>query len=170
LYVGDHIYGDVVRLKKDSKWRTALVIDELAQEVDNLHKANPIQLDIQDLMRKKAPLEKESVRLSSEEIELGTDHTAALKKLQEETTKIDSQISVLIEQIQSIFNPQWGQTMRAGNEESYFAYQVDRFADIYMPTLADLLSVSPRTYYRAIRRPLAHELALDLNIEYYAET
>jgi len=170
LYVGDHIYGDVVRLKKDSKWRTALVIDELAQEVENLHKANPLQLDIQDLMRQKAPLERESVKLSSEEVEKGVSHTAALKKLQEETTKIDSQISGLIEKIQSIFNPFWGQTMRAGNEESYFAYQVDRFADIYMPTLADLLSVSPRTYYRAIRRPLAHELALDLNIEYYAES
>jgi len=169
LYVGDHIYGDVVRLKKDSKWRTALVIDELAQEVDNLRKANPVQLDIQELMRQKAPLEKESVKLSSEEIELGTSHSAALKKLQEETTKIDTQISKMIEKTQSIFNPFWGQTMRAGNEESYFAYQVDRFADIYMPTIADLLSASPRTYYRAIRRPLAHELALDLNIEYYAD-
>lgn len=170
LYVGDHIYGDIVRLKKDSKWRTAVVIDELSDEVENLRKANPCQQQIQDLMEKKSPLEKESVRLASEEIELGKDHTAALKKLQDETTKIDQHISKLIEEIQAVFNPFWGQTMRAGNEESYFAYQVDRFADIYMPTLTDLLTMSPRTYYRAIRRPLAHELALSLNIENYADT
>jgi len=169
LYVGDHIYGDIVRLKKDSKWRTALVIDELAQEVENLRKANPMQLDIQELMRKKSPMEKEVVRLTSEEIELGKNHGATVKKMQEEIAKIDVEISGMIEKIQSIFNRYWGQTMRAGNEESYFAYQVDRFADIYMPTLADMLSVSPRTYYRAIRRPLAHELALSLNIENYTD-
>lgn len=170
LYVGDHIYGDIVRLKKDSKWRTALVIDELSEEVDNLREANPLQIQIQELMNKKAPFEREAVRLASEEVEQGTNHSAAIKKLQDDTLKIDQQISSMIEQIQAIFNPNWGQIMRAGNEESYFAYQVDRFADIYMPTLADLLAMSPRSYYRAIRRPLAHEIALSLNIENYAET
>ena len=76
----------------------------------------------------------------------------------------------LIQQIQAIFNKYWGQTMRSGNEESYFAYQVDRFADIYMPTLADLMAISPRTYFRAMRRPLAHELTLALNIERYTDS
>jgi hypothetical protein len=168
--VGDHIYGDIVRLKKDSKWRTAVVIDELESEIESLRKANPCQLQIQQLMQKKSPLENEAVRLASEEIETGKNHTEELKKIQDETTRIDQQISKLIEEIQAIFNPYWGQTMRAGNEESYFAYQVDRFADIYMPTLTDLLSMSPRTYYRAIRRPLPHELSLEFDVENYADT
>ncbi len=170
LYVGDHIYGDIVRLKKDSKWRTAVVIDELESEIESLRKANPCQLQIQQLMQKKSPLEHEAVRLASEEIETGKTHTEELKKIQDETTRIDQQISKLIEEIQAIFNPYWGQTMRAGNEESYFAYQVDRFADIYMPILTDLLSMSPRTYYRAIRRPLPHELSLEFDVENYADT
>ncbi|MBY0314736.1 MAG: HAD-IG family 5'-nucleotidase, partial [Bdellovibrionales bacterium] len=163
-------YGDVVRLKKDCKWRTALVIDELEQEIDHLSKANPAQLQIQALMKQKAPVEQEIVRVTSEEIETGTPATSKLKKMQDEVTKIDSQISQLIEKTQSIYNSYWGQIMRAGNEESYFAHQVDRFADIYMPTLKDLLEMSPRTYYRAIRRPLAHELALHLNLEDYIES
>ena len=170
LYVGDHIYGDVVRLKKDCKWRTALVIDELEQEIDHLSKANPAQLQIQALMKQKAPVEQEIVRVTSEEIETGKPATSQLKKMQDEVTKIDSQISQLIEKTQSIYNSYWGQIMRAGNEESYFAHQVDRFADIYMPTLKDLLEMSPRTYYRSIRRPLAHELALHLNLEDYIES
>jgi len=29
LYVGDHIYGDIVRSKKESLWRTCLVVEEL---------------------------------------------------------------------------------------------------------------------------------------------
>lgn len=35
LYVGDHIYGDVVRSKKNLGWRTMLLIDELQTELKN---------------------------------------------------------------------------------------------------------------------------------------
>ena len=31
--MGDHIYGDVLRLKKDLAWRTALVVEELEEEI-----------------------------------------------------------------------------------------------------------------------------------------
>jgi HAD superfamily 5'-nucleotidase-like hydrolase len=34
LYIGDHIYGDILRLKKDCAWRTALVVEELEHEID----------------------------------------------------------------------------------------------------------------------------------------
>ena len=34
LYVGDHIYGDILRSKKSSQWRTCLVIEELEREID----------------------------------------------------------------------------------------------------------------------------------------
>jgi HAD superfamily 5'-nucleotidase-like hydrolase len=33
LYVGDHIYGDILRSKKESAWRTAMIIQELETEV-----------------------------------------------------------------------------------------------------------------------------------------
>lgn len=33
LYVGDHIYGDIVRSKKTSGWRTALIVEELEREM-----------------------------------------------------------------------------------------------------------------------------------------
>ena len=33
LYVGDHIYGDMLRAKKESSWRTLLVISELTDEL-----------------------------------------------------------------------------------------------------------------------------------------
>lgn len=43
LYVGDHIYGDILRLKKDCNWRTAMVIEELSQEISANEKATPIK-------------------------------------------------------------------------------------------------------------------------------
>lgn len=33
LYVGDHIYGDIVRSKKTSGWRTVLIVEELESEL-----------------------------------------------------------------------------------------------------------------------------------------
>ncbi len=33
LYVGDHIYGDILRSKKESAWRTAMIIQEMDVEV-----------------------------------------------------------------------------------------------------------------------------------------
>lgn len=33
LYIGDHIFGDILKSKKRQGWRTFLVIPELAQEL-----------------------------------------------------------------------------------------------------------------------------------------
>ena len=40
LYVGDHIYGDILRSKKTLGWRTMLVVPELAHEMECLEVAN----------------------------------------------------------------------------------------------------------------------------------
>jgi 5'-nucleotidase len=44
LYVGDHIYGDVLRAKKDSAWRTAMIVQEMAEEL-NAHELCNDDLD-----------------------------------------------------------------------------------------------------------------------------
>ena len=56
------------------------------------------------------------------------------------------------------YNPTWGQVFRAGAEESYFAYQVERYACIYMEKLMDLFACSPLMYFRANRRRLPHDI------------
>lgn len=159
LYIGDHIYGDIVRLKKDCNWRTAMVIEDLADEVRKYADVAPIQERINKLMIRKAPLEDEHVRLISESIEQGTERDESrIQTLQQEMGELDRQIADLIRRYQAHFNKYWGEVMRAGNEESYFAHQTERFACIYMARIADLLECSPRTYFRAPRRPMAHEI------------
>lgn len=162
LYIGDHIYGDILRLKKDCNWRTAMVFEDLEKEIEKYKEAKPINEKIEKLMNEKMPFEDELVALTSEKIE--SQHSGDDKKqaeLQKKINDCDKKIVDLIQKQQKIHNSCWGEIMRAGNEESYFAHQVDRFACIYMSRLTDLLEVSPRTYFRASRRPLAHELAVD---------
>lgn len=158
LYVGDHIYGDILRLKKDCNWRTAMVIEELAEEMVGDEKAAPLNQEIEQYMAKKEPFEDELTALLTQKVEKGAIDDQRANELQKVITDIDGQISTLIKKQQSLYNPHWGQLMRAGNEESYFAYQVDRYACVYMTKLGDLLELSPRMYFRAPRRLLAHEM------------
>ena len=81
-------------------------------------------------------------------------------EIQNQIAQIDLKISDLIEKHKSCFNPYWGEMMRIGYEESYFAWQVERFACIYMAHLNDLIELSPRTYFRGFRRTMPHESAL----------
>lgn len=159
LYIGDHIYGDILRLKKDCNWRTAMVVEDLDGEIRKYREVAPIQKKIDQLMHEKEPLEDESVSLVSSRIETGsTAFEARIQELNAKVVELDRQIGDHIRSHQAHFNKYWGEVMRAGNEESYFANQTERFACIYMAKLADLLGNSPRTYFRAPRRPMAHEI------------
>jgi HAD superfamily 5'-nucleotidase-like hydrolase len=168
LYIGDHIYGDILRLKKDCAWRTALVVEELGQEIEKEMQAAPIIEKVNQLMELKLPLEIQVDDVISEQIEKSNGqpagHDPQISKLLGDIGEIDKMISPLIKQQQQMFNPYWGEVMRTGIDESYFAYQVERFACVYMTRLADLLAMSPRTYFRSLRRPMAHDYQLAGNL------
>ncbi len=159
LYIGDHIYGDIVRLKKDCNWRTALVVEELGEEIDKNNKAASIVTHINSYMEQKVPLERKIDELISRKIEFGEANLSQeIERLLGEIADIDRKISPLIQSQQKMFNIYWGEVMRVGIEESFFAYQVERFACIYMSKLSDVLEISPRTYFRAPKRPMPHEI------------
>lgn len=159
LYIGDHIYGDILRLKKDCNWRTALVVEELGDEITAQKKAAPVDHKIADAMIIKRDLEEQYIHLHTLGFEeQSNQYDLEMKELQKEIMLVDEKISLLLKEQQTFFNPKWDRVFRAGAEESFFAYQVDRFACIYMEKLSDLLAHSPLTYFRANRRMLAHDI------------
>ena len=157
LYIGDHIYGDILRLKKDCNWRTGLVVEELEEEVLALNKARSLTNKINDLMLKKDPYEREIIKIT----DLGektSESKHRYNEIQGIINEVDKELSKCIVEHQKFFNPLWGEVMRIGNEESYFASQVERYACIYMSRLGDLLEYSPRFYFRGFRKTLPHEI------------
>jgi HAD superfamily 5'-nucleotidase-like hydrolase len=159
LYIGDHIYGDILRVKKSVAWRTALVVDELQDEINKLHSNRDIDKKINEFMTRKKYLEEHIVDMLTRFKDDGTPiNEDDLHHDQKKVSEIDKEISALITRREDIFNKFWGETMRAGAEESYFAYQVERFACIYMSHLRSFLECSPRTYFRAFKRTLPHEV------------
>ena len=158
LYIGDHIYGDIVRLKKDCNWRTALVVEELGQEIEGQKRAQPIEKKIIDQMNLKKDLEHEYIEYATQKIDENTmSFDEKINDLHSEIIAIDNNLTQLLQEQQQFFNPTWDRVFRAGAEESFFAYQVDRYACIYMEKLVDLFKCSPLTYFRANRRMLAHD-------------
>lgn len=159
LYIGDHIYGDVVLLKKESGWRTALVVEELENEVETFRKNKHFRSKIKSLMKKKIPLEKKLDQIISRKIESEKKELLpSLRKIKEDIAFIDKELMELISKNEKTFNPVWGELMRIGKEESFFAYQVERFACIYMSSILDFFKKNPRSYFRAKFKPLAHEI------------
>lgn len=159
LYIGDHIYGDVLRLKKDCNWRTALVVEELGDEVEGQIKAKPFEEKIVLLMDAKKQFEQRYVELSSKKVEENTDaYDEAINDCSTQMGKLDKDISDALLLQKQCFNEYWGRIFRAGAEESYFAHQTNRFACIYMEKIVDFFTSSPRVYYRPNRRLLPHEL------------
>lgn len=158
LYIGDHIYGDIVRLKKHCNWRTALVVEELGNEISAQISALPIEQKIVEAMRLKREIESEHIELFTQRLEEKTHQfDDRISQLQESLSEIDAEVAKLIQKQEAYYNPTWGRVFRSGAEESYFAYQVDRYACIYMEKLLDLFQCSPLSYFRAHRRTLAHD-------------
>jgi len=165
LYLGDHIYGDVVSIKKSFNWRTGLVLEPLIEEREVIHQAKNLQHTIDLLMKQKEHFEWEFYRNEDEDVQnvffkrsqSEAPTSEYLNACREDMDKINTQLSQLITQHSALFNPYWGELMRAGNEESFIAGQVEKYACIYMTKISDLLGYSPATYFRPRRRTLPHE-------------
>ena len=159
LYLGDHIYGDVLKIKKTCNWRTALVIDELIPEIEAVKKTAPLNREIAKLMEMKTGYEHELDLLYDEAIERGRKPTdSATQSFLKKIKANDEKIGKLIRAHEKPFNPYWGETMRAGQEPSRLAGQIEKYACIYMAKISDFVDYSPRIYFRPKRKGLPHDV------------
>ncbi|DBA91731.1 TPA: hypothetical protein ACH3X1_003327 [Trebouxia sp. C0004] len=63
LYVGDHIYGDILRSKKTLGWRTMLVVPELATELDILQQHQGVMDELRSLREARDALDDQIQRM-----------------------------------------------------------------------------------------------------------
>jgi len=168
LYVGDHVYADVRVSKALRRWRTALVLRELEDELRALSAFAPKQEELARLMRVKEELEHRFSRhrLAMQRLEGGygpqpTEPAAELRELlralRAELVALDQRIAPLAAESASLHNERWGPLMRAGNDKSHLAHQVERSADVYTTRVANFLYETPFIYVRAPRGSLPHD-------------
>ncbi len=176
LYVGDHIYGDMIRLKKVHTWRTAMVVQELDMEnrvSDRLHEQiNDLELldrrrrnmeseiDYQVTMLKQLQriIEDSDPALRPELEEVKRQAKQTLDSLGQRARTIEDEVEALETSIDRAYNPHWGPIFREGHETSRFGSQVNEYADLYTSRASNFLSYSPLRYFRAPRHQMPHEL------------
>ncbi len=159
LYLGDHIYGDILALKKACNWRTALVVEELSDEIQALKSSREVATSIDLKMRQKEDLESQLDQLYIKKLsgqEKSTDRSKAREAI-DEISRLNVDLGELIQSYRRFFNENWGEVMRAGQEPSRLAGQIEKYACIYMSKISDFITESPRAYFRPEKRPLPHE-------------
>ena len=168
LYIGDHIFADVHVSKDLLRWRTALVVRELERELDEVEAFRESQELLDEGMRRKEILEYEysQLRLALQRSREGQKNLSAareedvkrrLRQLRESLVELDARLAPLAKASGELLNRRWGLLMRSGNDKSHLAQNIERYADIYMSRVSNLLAYTPFVYLRASRGSLPHD-------------
>ncbi|XP_076899652.1 uncharacterized protein LOC143553558 [Bidens hawaiensis] len=163
LYVGDHIYGDILRSKKVLGWRTMLIVPELAKEARILSSSLETRKTLQLLRSERDQIEDQTHHLkwSLEHGDLDASETKnltlKLDVLQAQRARVRASHQESQRVFHQKFHPVWGQLMKTGYQNSRFAHQVERFACLYTSQVGNLGLYSPSKYYRPGEDFMAHE-------------
>lgn len=176
LYVGDHIYGDILRSKKDSLWRTCLVVKELEYEIKTslLNKSHFVEL--KQLYQKQATLDKRLMRLrtllwlmqGSFDAKSNTENMNVVWEISEQIKMLVSQLEKIQKRCQEInrkvakkFHPIWGRLFRENRELSRFGAQIKRYSCIYTANIKNLISYGVNHNFVPRDEYLSHEMDLE---------
>jgi len=177
LYVGDHIYGDILRSKKSSLWRTCMIVQELESElawlernargIEEMTQLEETRARFEDeiaarksglnaldrRLEREAPPSPERSQLERERREMKQE----LERLRRALRDADGRIEELERGIELGFNRYWGLTFKEGNENSRFGEQIEDYACLYTSRVSNFLFYSPMQYLRAMRAAMPHE-------------
>ncbi|KAG9446437.1 hypothetical protein H6P81_012565 [Aristolochia fimbriata] len=163
LYVGDHIYGDILRSKKVLGWRTMLVVPELEREVKLLWELRERRKELRllrkerDLVEDKIHHLKWSLKFNHVDIDSKSDFLSALRDLESQREQVRHLHQQAQRDLHQKFHKVWGQLMKTGFQNSRFAHQVERFACLYTSQVTNLSLYSPDKYYRPSEDFMPHE-------------
>ncbi|XP_065077528.1 cytosolic purine 5'-nucleotidase isoform X1 [Ochlerotatus camptorhynchus] len=141
LYVGDHIFGDILKSKKIRGWRTFLIIPELVQELHVWTDKCQLFAELQRLDVKLGDLYKNLDSSAKEKPDISSVRTA----IRDVTHKMDLAYGMM------------GSLFRSGSRQTFFSSQVVRYADLYAATILNLMYYPFSYMFRAPAMLLPHE-------------
>ena len=167
LYVGDHIYGDILKSKKESSWRTAMIIQELAGEVaayeraaGDLNRQRALQ-DVREKLEDELRFYQGRLKSLPKSRRPTADQNRfklAIGRVRSELRSINEEQALLEDGIRKSFHPYWGSLLKDQGGTSSFGHQVETYADIYMRRVSCLRRYSPEQFFRCPYDFMPHEL------------
>ncbi|CAH2008768.1 unnamed protein product [Acanthoscelides obtectus] len=141
LYVGDHIFGDILKSKKIRGWRTFLIIPELVRELHVWTDKCQLFNELQNLDIRLGEMYKNLDSSTKEKPDISNLRAA----IREVTHKMDMAYGMM------------GSLFRSGSRQTFFSSQVVRYADLYAATHLNLLYYPFSYMFRAPAMLLPHE-------------
>lgn len=168
VYVGDHIFGDILRSKKDSSWRTVLVVQEMDWEMEAVARTHEDVALVDSLARRRDMLEDE-LRVQQNRYRAATrkgkldegaaaEARKAIEGLKATLRAQEVRGREVSQQVQKVFHPYWGSLFKQGVELSSFGDQVEHYACLYTSRVSNLSNYSPMHYFRSPRDLMPHEM------------
>lgn len=168
LYVGDHIFVDVNVSKNVLRWRTALIVRELEEEIAALETSLEQEDTLSRMMHQKEDLERRyaTLRLDLQRIQrrygpvskrTAKELERAMGGLHSRLFELDGRIAPIAQAAGRLLNPNWGPLMRTGSDKSHLARQIERYADVYTSRVSNFLHVTPFAFLRSHRGNLPHD-------------
>ena len=168
LYVGDHVFADVRASKNVLRWRTALILRPLEDEIAAFDAWRGEQARLTAMMAEKERLEAyySALRLERQRNEAGYGPQTArsaewiaerIGQTRERLLVLDAEIGPLAVASSRLVNESWGPLMWAGNDKSHLARQIEASADVYTARVSNFLHYTPFVYLRSPRGTLPHD-------------
>lgn len=180
LFVGDHIYGDIVRSKETVNWRTMLIVEELDVELPKLEQLKDALNAIKQRINEREVLDEE-VQILRSRINVNSRHeglarargenkrahhlakeneklSARISERASDLEKLNQEIRSMIEAREAAVHPLWGELMKVGLERSRFADQVEEYACIYTSNVTNLRFYSPFKRFISAHDILPHDV------------
>jgi hypothetical protein len=150
------------------RWRTALILRELEEEVRTIEAFAEKERLIAERMAVKEEMEAELVELrllqQRKRLAYGpqptqTDGEMDVRQmdLRDKIAAVDAEIAPMAKEAAELSNATWGLLTRAGNDKSHLARQIERYADVYTSRVSNFLSATPYVYLRSPRGSLPHD-------------
>ncbi len=169
LYVGDHIYGDVLSSKLTSTWRTALIINELEDELETRRRLSSEHRHLEVLRSELADSGQRMDDLHDiltlyRQLSNGNPDDPAIERtralldaLRGEHRAMRQHVRRLQGRISTAINPYWGSLFKQGSNKSLFGSQVDDFACIYTSRVSNFAYYGSSHYFRVLLDSMMHE-------------
>jgi len=165
LYVGDHIFGDILRSKKTLGWRTMLIVPEMDHELEVIEETREegVLDELKQLRERRDELDRQLQKIAFEEkrakkkAKKTAEEMQLVKQLEKdfETARLEHRKKT--KEYHERFHWVWGALMKSGYQNSRFAHQVERYACVYTSKVSNMLRYLPDTSFRAFTDTMPHD-------------
>ena len=160
LYVGDHLYSDVLRSKRELGWRSVFIMPEIVEEMEAFHSQRSLQQKIIELrkLRDELSLYGDLIRRSENLNDPCVQEKLSNIALDDE--KIKNVLTSLADMYHGSFHHIWGMMFQAGYQDSRFAYFVQNYACLYTAKASNIGLASTSRSFRTSAEMLPHDKLL----------